>query len=73
MTEKELDSEYIGRQANEIKNLEAENKTLKERRDELLEAVCQSEIVFRNIGHKEKAEMLVPIILKALKEKEGNE
>jgi len=45
---------------------------VKKIRNELLEAVSQSEIVFRNIGHKEKAEMLVPIIQKAeaLMEKE---
>ena len=91
-----LDREYIGRQAKEMKQLEAENKALKETlgqttdlvvdyqermveiqqsRVELLEAVCQSEIVFRNTGHKDKAKMLVPIIKKAQaqKEKETNE
>ena len=32
MTEKELDREYIGRQANEIKNLEEENKAFNEKK-----------------------------------------
>jgi len=45
---------------------------LEESRDELLEAVSQSEIVFRNTGDVDKAKMLTPIIKKAeaIKEKE---
>jgi len=39
MTEKELDREYIGRQANEIKNLEKENKVLKDTLVGLLDAI----------------------------------
>lgn len=55
-----------------IEQLEAENKVLEESRDELLEAVTQSEIVIRLNGDIDKAEILIPIIKKAedLKEKE---
>jgi len=56
----------------ECEQLQAENKTLKESRDQLLEAVSQSEIVIRLNGDIDKAEILISIIQKteALKKKE---
>jgi len=55
-----------------IKRRRAKDLRVEQSRDELLEAISQSEIVFRNTGDPEKAKMLIPVIRRAqaLKEKE---
>lgn len=54
-------------------NIQKELETIKESRDTLLEAVRQSEIVFRKTGQIDKAKILIDIIQEAedIKEKEA--